>query len=102
MTEVGKVAELSAGLAVELGAQRAQLNVFSPGRGTRIVIGKEFRTSRDGNQYVTGAEILVDLVVCPSLCRIGNGQDDLKSVHVICQGEVYVLAQDLVDASHVY
>jgi hypothetical protein len=91
---VPEIARLAGELALEFGAQRSQLGLMLPVRGDNIQIGEQFVDCIDGDGG-KGAYIAVELVVCPSMFRVGDGRSDLQSGRTIFPGEIYPMRNQL-------
>ncbi|KAK3315477.1 hypothetical protein B0H66DRAFT_345285 [Apodospora peruviana] len=86
--KIVEIVHLAGELALEFGAQRAELALDAPGNGASITIGPEFIDCEDG-ESARGKEEEVELLVLPKLFRIGDGRNDLKTRKIIVPGEIY-------------
>ncbi|KAK1754395.1 hypothetical protein QBC47DRAFT_383810 [Echria macrotheca] len=87
-SDIVRIVQLAGELALEFGCQRALLGVESPMTGETVKIGQGFVDCQDGDAN-RGHIKEVDLVVAPKLFRVGDGRNDLKTVKVICSGDIY-------------
>ncbi|KAB5583522.1 hypothetical protein GE09DRAFT_1212105 [Coniochaeta sp. 2T2.1] len=91
---VPEIARLAGELALEFGAQRSQLGLAFPLRGDNIQIGEQYVDCIDGDGG-KGSYVAVDLVVCPSMFRVGDGRADMQSGRTIFPGEIYPMRTQL-------
>ncbi|OIW27591.1 hypothetical protein CONLIGDRAFT_716048 [Coniochaeta ligniaria NRRL 30616] len=91
---VPEIARLAGELALEFGSQRSQLGLALPVRGDNIQIGEQFVDCIDG-EGGKGSYVAVELVVCPSMFRVGDGRADLQSRRAIFPGEIYPMRNQL-------
>jgi hypothetical protein len=91
---VPEITRLAGELALEFGAQRSQLGLMLPIRGDNIQLGEQFVDCVDG-EAAKGSYVAVELVVCPSMFRIGDGRSDLQSGRTIFPGEIYPMRNQL-------
>jgi hypothetical protein len=75
-------------LALEMGSQRAHIQLETCSYGDRITPGELFK---DESESTGGSDVQVDLVTQPCMVRIGDGREDLMSQVVISKGNVITL-----------
>ncbi|KAK4163680.1 hypothetical protein QBC43DRAFT_212382 [Cladorrhinum sp. PSN259] len=78
----------AAELAVELGAQRAELGFESPLWGSSVQIGRGFIDCIDDDTYRDELKT-VALAVSPKFYKTGDGRHDLTTTKLISQGTIF-------------
>ncbi|KAI9786204.1 MAG: hypothetical protein M1839_007614 [Geoglossum umbratile] len=86
--DIRRMANLSLEIALQFGVHSAKLRLSGASRGEQVVIGEEFHDCEDGD-YNKGSPFVVDLVVVPSLQKIGDGRLDMTSKRTIVPCEIY-------------
>ena len=89
IAKVSEAVNHAAELALDVGAQTAEVSLYRPRAGEAIVIGERFAHYQDGDSVGSGRRIEVGLVTSPGLQRIGDGREDMGTVKVIVPALVY-------------
>ena len=82
------ITQAAADLALNIGAQRAQLSLVRPEPGISVIIGDEFLDCMNGDTG-KGKSYTLDLLVSPALVKIGNGKGDMTTRKVLVAAEVF-------------
>lgn len=85
---VTKLVHLAGELALEFGAQRAELGFESPPGGSSVQIGRGFIDCIDDDTYRDELKT-VALAVSPKFYKTGDGRHDLTSTKLISQGTIF-------------
>ena len=86
--EVQQIVVVARQIAFQFGIHSAQLQMYWPGHGERVLIGPECHDCEDGDSD-KGKRLVVDLVVVPSLQKIGDGWADMTTKRAIVPCEIY-------------
>ncbi|KAK5661327.1 hypothetical protein OQA88_11222 [Cercophora sp. LCS_1] len=86
--KVAKIATDAGELALELGSQRALLELERVEEDVMINSSLGFVDCEDGDMH-GNQDLRVAFMVSPKLLRVGDGRNDFKAMKTICNGQIY-------------